>query len=345
MAEREKGGLFSARNTRIFGVCFLLVASVWALAGFPTPFAAAPSAGEKPLPSGECAVGYHFSSGACYADTAPPVTVYSSPTYTISNTSYNVDTQAAISASSVTVFTNPATGEKISLSGVPTTSGLKLTLLGAASGYFGNIQTLTTPTAVVSFQHKDVDTAISTVAYLNDIGTKITGTQNLTIGAGGSAVAHISFRQSANNNHPTGDSKVMCVFVNATSGEEGLFDASSMSASFDNANCVPYGSAASQTLLANTVKPNSAAMTGSYVTGYVCSGVDFALKDAATHYLDVKYAALGTTNPGAQNTTGVSFVGADYYTDQNGKLSLLPGCVTDTGAAIQAIQSIAVPVD
>lgn len=272
----------------------------------------------------------------------------STTTQSLQNKSTNFDKPGtAVSVTAVTVFTNPTLG-LLNPGGltVSTIGGTQYTALATATSFFGNVQTITSPNPFVSFSQKAVDTAISKTAYLNDISTKITGDQNLTIGAGGSATAVVALRQSAINTHLSGDIGKFCVYVNVTNGQQGNYNPNPnfMYASFKGSPCVSY--TGGNTGLSNAQTPTTATngVAGTLLTAFVCSGDYSAASDSDTHYLNIVYAANTGVNPGAQNATGVNVVGADYYLNTiSGALE--KGCVKDDGSVIQSIQTISVPVD
>jgi len=263
-----------------------------------------------------------------------------STTQTIANATYNADKPGtALSSAAVKVFTNPATGA-LNPGGLVTTPGGAYTLFFTASNYFSTEKAVTTgcvASPVVSVQQKAVDTVISKTAYENNGITALSATENLTIGTSGSSTAHIKLAQSAAYTHLSGESGKFFVGVNVTAGTQNNYAPAQMSAVFDGVPCVAYTSAG----LSNSATPT--VITGVYLTGWVCTG-DFAANDGSIHELAVRYAAASGVNPGAENYTSVNIVGIDrYLNDVTGVLE--SGAVTNSGAAIQAMQTVGVGVD
>jgi len=264
-----------------------------------------------------------------------------STSQTISNASYNADKPGtATTGGYPTYFVNPATGE-LNAGGATTVPGGTYTMFERATSYFSTVKTVTTgcvASVPVSVLQKAVDTAVSLTAYENNgITALAVGTENLTIGASGSATAHIKMAQSAAFTHLSGDSGKFAVFINVTAGTQNNYSVSQMSAVFDGMPCVAYTSAG----LSNAATP--AVLTGVYLTGWVCTG-DFAANDGSIHELAVRYAAASGINPNAGAGTNIGIVGIDRYIDgTTGVLSL--GAVSETGAAIQTLQTVSVNVD
>jgi hypothetical protein len=262
-------------------------------------------------------------------------------TQTLANASYDADKPGTKVAGAVaTVYLNAGTGA-LAPGGFTTTPGTTYQVYTTASNFFATLDSVTpgcTPSPTIVQSQKEVDTAISLTAYDNDalssLGAGIGAGNNLTIGASGSATAHVQLAQSAAYKHLSGKTGKFAVFVNATNVTD--WSPSQMSILFDGAVCTAYGSAG----LSNAATPS--ALGGSIVYAAVCTG-DFAVNDGSIHKVAVKYNAATGVNPSAQNSW-VSVVGIDYYANTvSGAIE--QGAVKDSGAAIQTTQSVIVPID
>lgn len=262
-------------------------------------------------------------------------------TQTLANASYDADKPGTkVAGAAATVYLNAGTGA-LAPGGFTTTPGTTYQVYTTASNFFATLDSVTpgcTPSPTITQAQKEVDTSVSITAYGNDgissLGAGDGSGNNLTIGASGSATAHVQLAQSAAYKHLSGKTGKFAVFVNATNVTD--WAPSQMSILFDGAVCTAYGSAG----LSNSATPS--ALGGSIVYAAVCNG-DFAVNDGSIHNLAVKYNAATGVNPGAQNTW-VGIVGVDYYANTvSGAIE--QGAVKDSGAAIQTIQTEIIPVD
>jgi hypothetical protein len=262
-------------------------------------------------------------------------------TQTLKNASYDADKPGTATAGETAiVFLNAATGAR-NPGGLTTTPGVAYSVYTTGTNYFATLDSVTTgctPSPTITQSQKAVDTSVSITAYDNDgisaLGTTYGAGNNLSVGSGGSATAHVQLAQSAAYKHLSGKTGKFAVFLNATNVTD--WNPSQMSILFDGAVCTPYGSAG----LSNAATPT--ALGGAVVIAAVCTG-DFAVNDGSIHNLAVKYNAATGVNPGAQQTE-VGIVGVDYYANTvTGAIE--QGAVKDSGAAIQTMQKVLVPVD